>query len=262
MFIENNDSSIMNLKKVLLLFQVITGLSINFSKSSIYHVSNERSSALTGLEILGCQFDKLPFKYLGAWVGMEKKSCAAWSNLKENMMSKFGGWKCSYLNMAGRMELLKSNLNSIPNYWFSLQLIPKTTCRELEEIRRKFFWGQMPNQYGTRKMHSIKWKTICSRKEAGGLSITRLDQKNVVLLAKWWWKFWSDRDRKWLRFIVNKYGYKFIYDEDEPPKNMSMMFKDMWYCRKNDQVQQWISNKMFKWKLGNGYHIQFWEDWW
>lgn len=72
LFIKNEDHSIKGLKKVLLLFQVIAGLSINFNKSVIYYVSNDRDYIVKGTTILRCQSGLLPFKYLGVWVGLEK----------------------------------------------------------------------------------------------------------------------------------------------------------------------------------------------
>lgn len=58
---------------MLLLFQVITGLSINFGRSYVYHISNDADSVQDGIEILGCQFVSLAFRYLGAWVGADVK---------------------------------------------------------------------------------------------------------------------------------------------------------------------------------------------
>lgn len=44
LFLKNDVYSIRGIKKVLLLFQVISGLSINFSKSVIYHPFDENST--------------------------------------------------------------------------------------------------------------------------------------------------------------------------------------------------------------------------
>lgn len=112
-FVQNNDHSFIGLKKILLLFQVVTGLSINFNKSQVFHPSNDCMNVSSGMNILGCQFGIMPFSYLGAWVGQDRKVCSMWSFLKSSMNSKLGGRKCNYLNMAGRIVLLKSCLNSI-----------------------------------------------------------------------------------------------------------------------------------------------------
>lgn len=41
-----------------------------------------------------------------------------------------------------------------------------------------------------------------------------------------------------------------------------LMFKDIWTSRHQDDSQQWLSNKMFKWNLGDVKIISFWKDWW
>lgn len=73
LFIKNDAQVIRGMKKVLLLFHVITGLSINFSKSVVYHAYDENSTRACK-EIFGCQLGQLPFIYLGDWVGLEKKT--------------------------------------------------------------------------------------------------------------------------------------------------------------------------------------------
>lgn len=87
------------MKKVLLLFQDITELSINFEKSQVFHISNKRDNLSMSTEILGCQYGNLSF--------MVKKSNVIWNSLKDNLDAKLAGWKCSNTNMAGIMTLKK-----------------------------------------------------------------------------------------------------------------------------------------------------------
>lgn len=124
---------------------------------------------------MGCQAGSIPFKYLGDWVGIIKKPCFYWNHLLDQVKLKLQGWKCSNLNMAGRLVLLKSSLDSIPTYWFSLHKIPKQTLKKIEGIRRKFFWGEITNGgESIKKLHTISWNTICSGKEKGGLNLARM----------------------------------------------------------------------------------------
>lgn len=39
-------------------------------------------------------------------------------------------------------------------------------------------------------------------------------------------------------------------------------FKDIWHCRSNDRVKNFIGNNMFKWSVGNGQLVNFWKDLW
>lgn len=49
-------------------------------------------------------------------------------------------WKAESLNKAGRVVLLKSSLDSLPTYWFSLFKLPVGVSKNIDGIRRKFFW--------------------------------------------------------------------------------------------------------------------------
>lgn len=86
---ENNSDSFFHPKRILLLFQVITGLAINCDKSKVYHVNNSFEQVSSSIEILGCQIGTLPFKYMGAWVGSSDRSTKIWNNLTDSMKSKF-----------------------------------------------------------------------------------------------------------------------------------------------------------------------------
>lgn len=160
--------------------------------------------------------------------------------------------------MAGRMVLLKSSLDSIPTYWFSLHKIPKQILEKMEGIRCKFFWGELDNgEKYVKKLHSISWNIICSGKNKGGLNLAKMETKNLVLLSKWWWKFHAEKDKRWMQFILNKYGQNLLYNEEERPKNMSKMFRDIWKCRKEGGTSCWITNNMFRLKVGDGSKVKF-----
>lgn len=52
------------LKEILLLFQVITDLAINFSKSSVYHANNNVEKIREGSVIFGCIWENFIFNIL------------------------------------------------------------------------------------------------------------------------------------------------------------------------------------------------------
>lgn len=91
LFINNSEEAIRGMKRVLLLFQSITGLTINFNKSLVYHVSNDTIKMQKGIEILGCQAGSITFKYLGDWVGIFKKPCLYWNSMVDQVQSKLQG---------------------------------------------------------------------------------------------------------------------------------------------------------------------------
>lgn len=165
--------------------------------------------------------------------------------------------------MAGRMVLVKSCLNNIPNYWFSLHQIPKSVIKDLDKVRRNFFWGYLKEQDNiTRKMHILKWDKVCVSKQERGLNLSQLSERNLALLAKWWWKFHADKNKRWMRFLINNYGIDFIYRVEYDSRKMSFMLIDIWRCCHDDKGKKLISPNMFFWKVGDGQAAKFWKDQW
>lgn len=81
LFLKANMNSILGVKKVLLLFQTMSGLSINFDKSQIFDANNEVNRLEPWALALGCQIGKIPFTYLGASIGKNIKSKSFWDPL-------------------------------------------------------------------------------------------------------------------------------------------------------------------------------------
>lgn len=84
----NNPQYLYGLKKVLLLFQVITGLAINFNKSCMYHATNNLDKIREGSTILNCQTGTVHFLYLGSLVGMKENSMVHWKIYWKNSMKE------------------------------------------------------------------------------------------------------------------------------------------------------------------------------
>lgn len=117
-FLSPEADNIVNIKRILQCFQLISGLKINFSKSSLFSWDN--LDVHDWSDILGCRVCDLPIKYLVASIGTNPRRKVFWKPLIEKFEKKLAGWKCSYLNQAGRRVLVKSYLNGFPTYWFHL----------------------------------------------------------------------------------------------------------------------------------------------
>jgi len=90
------------------------------------------------------------------------------------------------LNIASRIVLLKSVLQSIPIYPLSIKATSKGVCTKLKEIFGKFLW-EGPKQQ--RKWALVSWKNLVKRKEEGGLGIRDPEMLNKILGAKLWWRW-------------------------------------------------------------------------
>lgn len=83
LFVKADEVSFGNLKKVLVLFENMSGLAIHFSKSSLFLLDCSDSRADSLASSLGCKIGSLPFTYLGFKLGISPKRVIAWSPIVE-----------------------------------------------------------------------------------------------------------------------------------------------------------------------------------
>ncbi|KEH19162.1 hypothetical protein MTR_8g442450 [Medicago truncatula] len=57
-----------------------------------------------------------------------------------------------------------------------------------------------------RKTSWIVWKSVCLRKEYGGLGTRQMREFNMALLGKWCWRMLMDRGGLCFRVVVARYG--------------------------------------------------------
>lgn len=156
LFIRNDTKSIQGVKRVLQCFQMMSGLGINFQKSSIYGFQEDSSILHFWASLIGCKVDTGPFTYLGATIGASVNSIQFWNPLKSNVKNKLEAWDATNLSMAGRLVLFKAAMDSLPIYWFSLYRAPEKILKDIEQIRRSFLWGKKVT--GNKNLHLLRWE--------------------------------------------------------------------------------------------------------
>ena len=109
---------------------------------------------------------------------------------------------------------------------------------------------------GHRKLHLASWKMICMKKEFGGLGIPNLQEVNTCLLGSWVKRFYEEGEKPWQAIIEEKYlsGKPNLFAVHSIP-NSSRFWKGF---------QSIIQNLKFgfRWEVGNGERVRFWEDTW
>lgn len=265
LFLDNDVNSVRGVRRVLKCFKLLSGLKINSHKSQLYGFSDNADNVQMWANILGCEVGLGAFKYLGANIGESPRLISYWDPLIKKVDLKLKSWDAESISMAGRLILIKSALDSLPTYWFSLYKIPETLIKKLEQVRRSFLWGSRSVGDSKRKrMHLIKWEKVCSSKQVGGLGLVPLRLKNNSLLAKWWWRTYTERDRFWNRVLQEKYGKFFSIDLSQVVlgNDSSYIIKDMLGVQGNLRGASLLSKDCFHWKIGNGELIELWEDAW
>jgi hypothetical protein len=129
-----------HLGSISLLFEAVSGLKVNLTKSNLIPVGNiDQVERLA--DIIGCGIACLPAKYLGLPLGASYKSTYIWDGVIEKIEHRLASWQMLYLSKGGRVILIKSTLANVPTYFLSLFPIPESVASRIEKLQRDFLWG-------------------------------------------------------------------------------------------------------------------------
>ncbi|XP_016199813.1 uncharacterized protein LOC107640826 [Arachis ipaensis] len=186
LFCPPEEETIKNYKRLLRCFELMSGLSINFDKSSLIPVNCDEQWVQRMCSLLGCKGDTLPVKYLGISLGANPRLVKTWKPIIDKVEEKLSLWKAKVLNKAGKLVLIKSALNSLSVYYLSLFKMPKAVAEKLISLQRRFLWSKEDDSNG---MALVRWEVVQAPKKLGGLGIGDAMIRNTALLFKWWWRF-------------------------------------------------------------------------
>ncbi|KAE8696464.1 hypothetical protein F3Y22_tig00110670pilonHSYRG00065 [Hibiscus syriacus] len=261
LFLRPDQDGLRNVKRILRCFELGSGLTINFTKSCLVGVGMEEDSVRQLAAVCGCTASRLPFKYLGIPLGVDPRRVSVWDPVIDKCITKLSRWKSRFLSFVGRIVLINSVLSSLPLYYMSLYSVPKTVLWKIDKIRRDFLWGS----YGSgRKMSRINWGKMCKPKKKGGAGIIDLGAKNKALLAKWGWRFANEKDALWRSVISFKYGsdkLPWMVSTDKI-KEASIIWRGIINNLRSEELSKWMSFDSFRWQVGDGKTVWFWEDVW
>ena len=141
-------------------------------------------------------------KYLGlpSLIGRNKK--ASFNYIKERVWKKLQGWKEKLLSQAGKEVLIKAVVQAILTYNMSCFKLPLGFCSEIKSLIRIFWWGQKGER---RKVHWVKWDTLCLPKKEGSMGFKDLANFDDALLAQQAWRLLHDKDSLFYRVFKMKF---------------------------------------------------------
>ena len=88
LLLQNNLEFVRNLKFILILFEKMSGLKINFQKSEVYCFGNANNNKDAYAEIFTCPIKNLPMSYLGVPIDHKTLSNSQWSKTEEKFEKK------------------------------------------------------------------------------------------------------------------------------------------------------------------------------
>ncbi|GMP93319.1 hypothetical protein CsSME_00043204 [Camellia sinensis var. sinensis] len=82
-----------SLVKILRIFEIVSGLKVNLSKSSVVGINLEDSYVHRVVDMLRCCIDSFPLKYLGLPLGGDPRLASFWELVLVKIGKRLEGWK-------------------------------------------------------------------------------------------------------------------------------------------------------------------------
>ncbi|XP_021732722.1 uncharacterized protein LOC110699537 [Chenopodium quinoa] len=179
-------------------FSMASGLCANLDKSDAYFggISDQERCELQ--QVLGMANGNLLFRYLGVPLSSKKLTISDCRPLIERVTGRIDTWATKHLSYAGILQLVKSVLFGIQDFWAQIFVLPKKIIREMESRFRCFLWSGKSNPT---KKALVAWRFMCLPKTCGGWNINSLEDWNKVAVTKVLWDLASKSDNLWVKWV-------------------------------------------------------------
>lgn len=166
-------------------FAGMSGLEINAAKSTAFAAGRGKHALEHEALAVGLSVSALPIRYLGLPLTTKIMTKQDYEPLLTKIRARLHSWTSRALSYAGRLQLIKSVIASITNFWSAAFCLPQACIDEIESMCSAFLWSGSPNNTS---MAKIAWVEICKPFEEGGLGLRRLNDVNKVFILKliWW----------------------------------------------------------------------------
>ncbi|XP_058211464.1 uncharacterized protein LOC131323632 [Rhododendron vialii] len=164
LFCNNDREELANIKRILRCFQLMSGLKINFSKSSLCGVNIPQVDVSSLAQVMGCKIESLPIKYLGLPLGANSRRTKTWKPVLEKMEKRLNVWTRRTNSTGGRLTLINSSFSNLPTYFMSIFKIPVAVVKVIKGKYNLVQGACLPNLPRNGRITNI-WRDICSLKD-------------------------------------------------------------------------------------------------
>jgi hypothetical protein len=191
------------MKGILMLFERVSGMRINFHKSKVIPLNLEEDRCHEIAHLQNCHVGSLPFKYLGVPLHFDRLKREDIQPLIDKMIKKAAGWRGRLLAYSSRLVLIKSCLASIPVYLLSFIKFPKWVIKMIESQMANCLWNDNSEAH---IYHLVGWQHVTMKKEFGGLGVPNLRELNVCLLGSWVRRYSQRQGKIWKDLVDFKFN--------------------------------------------------------
>jgi hypothetical protein len=138
-FLDHDLEQAKNMKLLLIVFEQLSGLKINFHKREIFYYGGAKEFEDDYMELFGCNAGEYPFRYLGIPMHHRQLLNSEWWQIEECFEKRLSCWKANHLSYGGRLTLINLVLSSLPMFMMSIFEISKGLLEKLDIYRSRFF---------------------------------------------------------------------------------------------------------------------------
>ncbi|XP_043815337.1 uncharacterized protein LOC122724442 [Manihot esculenta] len=247
LFFDGTVEEAIRIKQILGVYEKASGQAVNFDKSGIMFspcVSEENRLTISGILDVHLLLGSGNYLGLPSLIGRSKKQI--FSFLRDRIWKRISSWSNRFLSRAGREVLIKSVLQAIPTYCMNVFLLPVSTCRQLQVMMNKFWWGGCRED--GRGMNWLSWDRMCGRKSEGGMGFRDLASFNTALLGKQGWRLLVDTNSLLYRVLKAKYFPNGDFLSARLGSNYSFVWKSIL------SSQQMLQHGV-RWRIGDGKQV-------
>jgi hypothetical protein len=157
LFSTPENETLRNLKGVLMIFEQVSGMRINFHKSEVIPLNLEEDVVNEISHILACPVGALPFRYLVVPLHFEKLKREDLQPILDKLIKRCAGWR-------GRLLVCSSRLVLILVYLLSFMKFSKWAIKLLESQMAHCLWNDGEN---SNKYHLASWRHVTMKRNMG-----------------------------------------------------------------------------------------------
>ncbi|GKV30538.1 hypothetical protein SLEP1_g39340 [Rubroshorea leprosula] len=180
------EENIWTTKCIMRAFELVSGLKINYGKSSLIGINVDDLWEKEMTCLLNCKSGSLPCKYLGIPLGVDLRRIATLKPLIDTFKRKLSSWRRRFLSLGGRITLINAVLTSLLVFIMSFYLLPKSVTGENHNVKDMGNWINGSWQW------NLLWKrqlrTWEEDLETDLLEMLRTTHPIQDKEDQWWWQ--------------------------------------------------------------------------
>jgi hypothetical protein len=138
--VEGSELDIINIEFLLLCFEEMSGLGINFDKSEVVILGYSPEDQQRIANNLNCRLSSFPITYLGMLIQDTRILNKELDPLVGRVRTKAEPWHGRFTSRASTSVLIDSCLASLPMYIMGLYLLPEGVHSTFDKELSHFFW--------------------------------------------------------------------------------------------------------------------------